>query len=263
MFSGEVVPAPVDPFDKAVSQAIAGIDAGTIFYSEGLDSLRAALVLAPETPLEDAIQAVYVVQLGLAESLGALAPAEVPVQFQWPDRIKVNGAVCACVRFAADVSAPRAQPNWLVIGIEVAFMPSSDEPGEHPDQTCLYEEGCGDIAPMALLESWSKHTLWWLTCFMDSGFERVHREWRARCDSLGDRVDQPKTGLLVGLDDKGRMLLRHGGITETLSLIDFAEPAARTLGAMTPSTGKPSAEKHHAKSPRAEKMSTDDTRGSL
>ncbi|MBS3804435.1 MAG: biotin/lipoate--protein ligase family protein [Oleiphilaceae bacterium] len=223
LFTGEAVPRHMDPFDKAVSQAIAGVDSGTLFYSEAGDILRAALVLAPETPLEEAIQAVYVAQIGLAESLGALAPPEVPVHFQWPDRIKVNGAVCGGVRFAADVSDPQAQPGWLVIGIEVPFIPVSDEPGNNPNQTCLLDEGCSDIEPMELLESWSKHTLLWLTYLMDSGFERVHNNWRPRCDSLGKTISQPKPGLFVGLDEKGRMLLRQDGMTETVSLIEFAE----------------------------------------
>ncbi|MEC7376476.1 MAG: biotin/lipoate--protein ligase family protein, partial [Pseudomonadota bacterium] len=175
------------------------------------------------TPLEEAIQAVYVAQIGLAESLGALAPPEVPVQFDWPDRIKVNGALCGSVRFAADVSDPKAMPNWLVIGIAVPFTHPGGEPGETPDQTCLYEEGCVEITPMALLESWSKHTLLWLTYFLDSGFERVHNEWRPRCDAIGKRIEQPRAGLFVGLDEKGRMLVRQDVMTETVSLIEFAE----------------------------------------
>ena len=223
LFTGERVPNQTDPFDKAVSRAIAGVDSGTIFYSDAVDVLRAALVLAPETSLEEAVQVVYVAQIGLAESLGALAPPEVPVFFQWPDRIKVNGAVCGGVRFAADVSDPRAHPNWLVIGIDVPFLPVGGEPGETPNQTCLHEEGCVEITPMALLESWSKHTLLWLTYFMDSGFERIHNEWRPRCDTLGKMIDLPKPGLFVGLDEKGRMLLRQDVMTETVSLIEFAE----------------------------------------
>tara|TARA_Y100001973_G_scaffold89961_1_gene136899 strand:+ start:217 stop:921 length:705 start_codon:yes stop_codon:yes gene_type:complete len=223
LLTGEVVPRHTDPFDKAVSRAIAGVDSGTIFYSQGEDTLRAALVLAPETPLEEAIQAVYVAQIGLAESLGALAPPEVPVHFQWPDRIKVNGAVCGGVRFAADVSDPKAYPNWLVIGIHVPFTMTGNEPGETPDETCLREEGCVDLTPMVLLESWSKHTLLWLTYFLDSGFERVHADWRPRCDTLGMQINYPRQGLFVGLDDKGRMLLREDVMTETVSLIEFAE----------------------------------------
>ncbi len=223
LLSGRVVPKNTDPFDKAVSQAIAGVDSGTIFYSEAGDTLRAALVLAPETPLEEAIQAVYVAQIGLAESLGALAPPEVPVFFQWPNRIKVNGAVCGGVRYAADVSDPKAPPSWLVIGIDVPFIPVSDEPGNNPNETCLLEEGCSEVEPMALLESWAKHTLLWLTYFMDSGFERVHNEWRPRCDTLGKMIDQPRPGVFVGLDEKGRMLLRQDVMTETVSLIEFAE----------------------------------------
>ena len=223
LLTGEAVPRHMDPFDKAVSQAIAGVDSGTVFYSEAGDVLRAALVLAPETPLEEAIQAVYVAQIGLAESLGALAPPEVPVFFQWPNRIKVNGALCGSVRYAVDVSDPRAHPTWLVIGIEVPFIPAHDEPGKNPDETCLLEEGCGDVQPMALLESWAKHTLLWLTYFMESGFERVHKEWRPRCDDLGKEISHPRPGLFVGLDEKGRMLLRQDVMTETVSLIEFAE----------------------------------------
>jgi len=223
LLSGEVVPRNMDPFEKAVSRAIAGVDSGTVFYSEAGDTLRAALVLAPETPLEEAIQAVYVAQIGLAESLGALAPPEVPVHFLWPDRIKVNGAVCGKVRFAADVSDPDEQPNWLVVGIELPFIPQGDDPGANPNETCLLEEGCSDVTPMALLESWSRHTLLWLTYLLDEGAERIHKEWRPRCDTLGEQVETPKPGVFVGLDEKGRMLLRDGPMTETISLIQFAE----------------------------------------
>lgn len=223
LFTGEAVPKHTDPFEKAVSRAIAGIDSGTLFYSEDADTLRAALVLAPETALEEAIQVVYVAQVGLAESLGALAPPEVPVHFEWPDRIKVNGAVCGRVRYATDVTEAAAKPNWLVIGIEVSFIPETDNPGANPHQTCLYEEGCGEVEPMALLESWSKHTLLWLTYFLDSGFEKVHNEWRPRCDTLGKEIESPAAGVFVGLDEKGRMLLRQGPMTETLSLISYAE----------------------------------------
>ncbi|TGN39160.1 biotin/lipoate--protein ligase family protein [Marinobacter confluentis] len=223
LLAGEVVPNNMDPFEKAVSRAIAGVDSGTVFYSEAGDNLRAALVLAPETPLEQAIQAVYVAQIGLAESLGALAPPEVPVHFQWPDRIKVNGAICGKIRYAADVSDPGAEPKWLVVGIEIPFIPHGDDPGANPNETCLLEEGCSEVTPMALLESWSKHTLLWLTYFLDDGAERVHREWRPRCDTLGETVEKPKHGVFVGLDEKGRMLLRDGPMTETISLIQFAE----------------------------------------
>jgi hypothetical protein len=36
-------------------------------------------------------------------------------------------------------------------------------------------------------------------------------------------IDLPKPGLFVGLDEKGRMLLRQDVMTETVSLIEFAE----------------------------------------
>ncbi|QGG79270.1 hypothetical protein GH975_01300 [Litorivicinus lipolyticus] len=225
LLRGEAVKPGVDPFAKAISRAVAGVDSGSIFYSEAIDCLKAALVLAPEGNLTEAMQAVYVAQIGLAESLGALAPPEVPIHFVWPDRIKVNGALCGRVRFAAETTEADSNPNWLVIGIDVPFLNTRTEPGATPDQTTLHDEGCGEVTPMALLESWSKHTLLWLTYYINSGFERVHNEWRPRCDTLGHDTEYPLSGTLVGLDEDGHMLMRQGGMTQTLSLIDYAEPA--------------------------------------
>lgn len=141
----------------------------------------------------------------------------------WPDRIKVNGALCGKLRFAAETDDADSHPNWLVVGIEIPFLSQVDEPGKIPNQTTLYEEGCSEITPMALLESWAKHTLLWLTYYLDGGFERVHKEWRPRCDSIGENIEQPQPGTFVGLDETGRMLLRRDGMTHTLSLIDFME----------------------------------------
>ncbi len=225
LLTGENVTAGTDPFDKAVSQAVAGVDSGTVFYSSAADTLKAALVLAPESDLETALQAVYVAQVGLAESLGALAPPETPIHFVWPNRIKVNAALCGTLRYAAETTTPGSHPNWLVIGIEIPFIPATDDPGLNPEQTCLHAEGCGEVEPMALLESWSKHTLLWLTKYLDDGFEKVHSEWRPRCDTLGQEIETPRAGVFTGLDEMGRMLLRKDGMTETLSLIEFAENA--------------------------------------
>lgn len=225
LLSGHPVAAAVSPFDKAISQAIAGVDSGSIFYSQAVDRLQAALVLAPEMPLKSAIQAVYVAQVGLAESLGALAPPEVPVHFQWPNRIKVNGARCGTLRWACSTQNSDDEPLWIVIGIDVPFVALSNSPGETPDQTTLHDEGCVEFTPMALLESWSKHTLLWLTHFLDEGFEKIHKEWRPRCDTIGEEISSPKPGLFVGLDEHGQMLLRNDGMTEALSLIDYSENA--------------------------------------
>lgn len=225
LLTGLPVAAQVNPFDKAVSEAVKGIDSGSLFYAQAEDSLRAALVLAPETSLEDALAAVYVAQIGLAESIGALAPPETPVHFAWPDRIKINGAICGQVKFAAETREPDSHPQWLVVGIDIPFASRGGEPGQTPNQTCLYEEGCGDVHPMNLLESWSKHTLLWLTHWLDEGFEKVHKEWRPRCDTLGETISYPREGVFVGLDEQGRMLLRVGAMTDTLSLTEFTETA--------------------------------------
>jgi len=224
LLKGERVPMHVDPFVKAMTQAIAGIDSGTIFWSENIETLKAALVLAPETKLADALQTLYVAQIGLAEALGALAPPEVPVQFVWPDRIKINGAFCGRFRMAAESIDPESEPNWLILGFELPFvMQTSGDPGEHPDETALYEEGCVEVSPTALLESWSRHTLVWLNRYLADGFAPIHEAWRGRCIGLGDHVTYPRDGVFAGIDDQGNQLLRDGPMTTVVRLSDFLE----------------------------------------
>ena len=224
LLKGERVPVHGDHFVKAMTQAIAGIDSGTIYWSEDIETLKAAIVLAPETSLEEALQAYYVVQIGIAEALGALAPPEVPVQFVWPDRIKVNGAFCGRLRIAAETTAPDSHPNWLIIGFEIPFASTSTvDPGERPNETALYEEGCVEISPTGLLESWSRHTLVWLNRYLADGFTPVHEAWRGRCIGLGEQITYPREGLFTGVDDRGNMLLRDGAITTIISLSDYLE----------------------------------------
>lgn len=224
MFRGEALRADMDPFTKAISSAMRGIDPGLIVWSEDTTTARAALVLAPEEPLKSAIGVVFAAALGLSDSLGALAPPEVAVHFVWPDRVKINGALCGHLSAAASTADADKEPNWVVVGIDVPLLPIRDnEPGSTPDQTTLAEEGCGEITVAELISSWSRHTLVWINRYVDDGMGPLHRAWRSKCDSIGEVIETPNPGVFMGLDELGGMLLKDASGTHSFPLTKILE----------------------------------------
>ena len=204
-----------DPF-MAACEAAEGADPGTVFYAPDEAVMRAAILLAPETPLSQAISVSFAVSLGLNDALGTLAPPEVGVHFVWPDRFRVNGGLCGRMRAAASTDDPAAEPDWLVIGIEVPVMAQDlDEPGANPDETCLYEEGCAEVTAPDLIEAWARHTMNWLHVYMTDGFEPLHREWLGKADGRED-------GTFIGLDEWGGLIAKKGDDT-------FITPLTRLL----------------------------------
>ncbi|MEE2775005.1 MAG: biotin/lipoate--protein ligase family protein [Pseudomonadota bacterium] len=224
LFRGMALPEFGDPFSKAIAAAMSNEDPGLIVYSEDASNLNAAITLAPEMPLEKSAGAIFVVLLGFADSLGSLAPPEVAVHFVWPDIIKINGAKCGKLKFQASTKEHSKEPDWLVIGLSVPFIADKDwDPGSSPNETVLMHEGCIDLTPLMLLESWSKHSLVWMNRFLDEGFKPIHRAWCEKCDSIGEPVKYPKTGKFMGLDELGNMILRTDKTTRTLKIMDFQD----------------------------------------
>ncbi len=228
LFEGVAVEGGLDPFEKAVSMAALGCDSGTITHRVSLDQLSAAIVLAPESPLQDAMIMVIAAGLGFGDALGSLAPPEVGVHLVWPGGIRVNGAICGSFKAASSTSDPKAEPDWLVIGLTIPLMPSADtEGGDDPDRTTLFEEGCAEVDPTHLLESWSRHMLVWVNRYLDDGAAPLLSDWRARAHGLGEDVTldlkEPLSGTFVGLDERGSMMLRSGEETQLLPLTCLLE----------------------------------------
>ncbi len=227
LFHGQAVAGVIDPFAKACAQAALGCDAGLIVYNIGTDRLAAAIVFAPEVPLEDAMAMLPACGVGFQNALGSLAPPEVGVHLTWDGGILVNGAECGHLRIAAATSDPAAEPDWLVVGLDVPLIPEDpDAPGAAPGRTSLFEEGCVDVSPLHLLESWSRHTLVWINRWSDEGARPLHEEWRGLARDIGEDVeldhhDGLLRGTFVGIDERFGMLLRNGGETRLLPLSDL------------------------------------------
>lgn len=226
LLRGEEAPPGADPLRRAVAVAAGGTDPGLIVWQVGAGRLSAAVVLAPEQPLAQAMGAAFAVALGLGDALGALAPPEVSVHYEWPGGFRVNGARCGRMRTRASTADPAAEPDWLAIGIEVPFLPAAEaaEPGLTPDETCLAEEGCVGIEPVPLLESWSRHMLVWFNRLEHDGFAPLHAAWRERGWRLGKALADDAT--FVGLDELGGQLLRNGDRVDLRPLTTLLETDA-------------------------------------
>jgi biotin-(acetyl-CoA carboxylase) ligase len=224
LMSGHAVDTGIDPFEKACAMAALGCDAGLVVHNLTADRLAAALVMAPEVPLEEAMTMLPACAVGFQNALGALGPPELAVHLEWDGGIRVNAARCGRLRVMAGTEDPAALPGWLVVGLDVPLMAVSGRPGDAPDQTALYEEGCADLDSLALLESWARHTLVWITRWEEDGGRALHREWRGLAHGLGEHVSRDGlTGTFLGVDERFGMLLRDAQGTHLIPLSSVLE----------------------------------------
>lgn len=224
LMQGHAVDAGIDPFEKACAMAALGCDAGTIVYSVGVNRVAAALAMAPEVPLEEAMAMLPTCGVGFQNALGALAPPEVAVHLEWAGGLRVNGASCGRMRAMAGSNDPKEMPGWLVVGFELPLVLLSAAPGDQPDQTALYEEGCADVDPTQLLESWARHTLVWINRWESEGSRPLHAEWRGLAHDMGEEVEiNGQTGTFLGVDENFGMLLRSGETTDLIPLSSVLE----------------------------------------
>ena len=219
------------PFDAACASASTGQD-GDFFWSDRPDRLDCAILLHPELPAARAGLVAHTAMVGLGDAIGALAPPAVAVEFGWPDRLYVNGAIAGGIRVAtADTADSTAIPSWQVLGMTVAIHGdrADPSPGSRPEVTTLFDEGAVDITAVSLAESLSRHLLAWVHRWHEDGFAPVSDSWLGR--AVGYRQDiawalpaGPVSGRFVGLDDDGGLLL--GGTASDFTTIPLG-PALR------------------------------------
>jgi biotin-(acetyl-CoA carboxylase) ligase len=222
LMSGEEV-GP-DVLQEAQMRALKGVEAGRVCYHLGADSFAAAMIFAPDVALEEAMAMLPLCAVGFQNALGALAPPEVAVHLGWDGTLRVNGARCGRFEVAAATQAPEAVPDWLVVGVSVPLWPATDRPGDTPDETALYAEGCADVSAPALVEAWARHTMAWIARWEDEGLAPVHAEWRGLAHGIGEDITRGAwSGTFLGVDERFGMLLRDGRTTHLIPLTALLE----------------------------------------
>ncbi|UTH49435.1 DUF4444 domain-containing protein [Loktanella salsilacus] len=215
-----------DPLALACNAAQGGTEAGLVIHDAGPDSLRAAVVFAPEVPLREAAIMLPLCGLGFQNALGVLAPPVVAIHLGWDGAIYVNGGRCGQLTMIASTDDPDAVPDWLVIGLHLDLTPLADDGGTDPDRTALYAEGCGDVAAPDLLAAWLRHSLSWLDTWDNQGTAPLHREWSGLVHGLNETVTLAgQTGTLLGTDEHLNALLKSGDTTTLIPLTRLLKDA--------------------------------------
>ena len=122
LFRGKALPLKKSTFHNAIEEAKKNIDPGLILYNEDIGELNASIILAPDIKLKQALGMILVNQMGVADSLGSLGPPELAIHFNWPNRIRVNGAYCGYTFYQASTKFEEEIPEWLVLGINIPFL---------------------------------------------------------------------------------------------------------------------------------------------
>ena len=222
----------VDLGSEARRMAVEGADDGTLLWVTRDDKLDCAVILHPDEPLERAVLVTYVAMLGLNDGLGIVVPAMTEVTFRWPTRIDANGAGAGAIGIDLPKGAALGSvPDWLVVYVTVAVAPpvgSHAEPrGPSLDKgvTTLREEGCADVTPADVLETFSRHFLTWVNRWQDDGFELIRARWLHHAPAHGKTIDidvrgGKVTGTFVGIDDDGALILDSEGASRRVDLRD-------------------------------------------
>lgn len=215
-----------DAFGHA--RAIAGASgAGTLVYVGRFDLAEFAVVLEPTEPLRTARRAFQAGMVALTDALRGYAPPNKPVTIDWPDAIRIDGALVGGGRLgwpdAADEDAP---PSWLVFGAMIRTVAMGDGgAGVHPLASALDQEGFGDAGAVQVTESFARHLMMAVDAWQVDGFDGVAREYL-------DRLARERQ-VMCRLADDGDLLVRRIGteqverhnLVKALAMPSWFDPA--------------------------------------
>lgn len=222
---GTDVTGAASPLNAACDMAAGGCEAGQLLFSLDKDHLQAALVFAPEVPLSQAAAMLPLCAVAFQTALGSLAPPELAVHLDWDGGLRLNGARCGKLGIAAPGEDPQVIPDWLVVTLTLPLWPPSDiDPGTTPDTTALFAEGCTDVSPQELLETWARHVLNWVAHWETDGTQRLRENWRGLAWGIGEPLNhQGKHGVFEDVDDAFALILRSDQDTVRLPLTSLLE----------------------------------------
>jgi len=223
LLQAEAVGQGSDVHTKAVARAAAGA-VGLVCYSSRTDMLDMAVTLAPEVPAAQAAQMHHALMIAIGDAIGAAAPPEVSVGYQFPGTLLLNRGVAGYVRVSmAPASGDDSLPAWMVAGLRLRIA-ADDRPRSleyRMANSSLEEEGAGFISRTRLLESCCRHFLVWLHRWEGEGFRPLHDLWVKRVDKEAVLMTRDgQNAEWIGLDEEGCGLVKTGGKAQVISLLD-------------------------------------------
>jgi len=192
-----------DAFAHAKEHA-SQLGAGTLVFVGRFDLSEFAVVLEPDEPLMTARRAFYAGMCALADTLAAHAPPEKPIEFVWPDAIRVDGGVVGGGQFAWSEGPDDQPPEWMVFGAMIRTVSMADgDPGLRPLASALEEEGFDGLGSGQIAESFARHLMTAVDRWQERGFDAIARDYLSRVT--------PEKGISRSIADNGDLLIRRIG----------------------------------------------------
>ena len=191
-----------DAFAHAVAIA-ADAGAGTLVHVGRFDLAEFAVVLEPEEALQSARRAFYAGMSALADALAVRAPPEKPIDFGWPDAIRVDGGLVGGGRLAWPAATEEHDmPSWLVFGAMIRTVAMGEEqPDLRPLGASLEQEGFDDLDSGRLVESFARHLMVAIDAWQEHGFGAIAKTYLARLS--------PEQGVRRDIAENGDLMLRR------------------------------------------------------
>ena len=148
-----------------------------------------AVVLEPETALDEARRAFIIGMAALGDALAAHCPPERDVRFAWPGEVILDTCRIGGMRLAVAPETTESEvPAWMALGVElIADRDHLDRPGDHPQSVSLKEEEFTD--PLAVLESFASYLMLNFDRWEHQGFASVADRYKARLTEPGGISD--------------------------------------------------------------------------
>jgi hypothetical protein len=206
--------------------------AGTLVWVRRYDLAEFAVVLEPEEPLALARRVFYVGMNALADVLSAHAPPAREVTFDWPDALRVDGALVGGGRLGWPAAAAESDvPPWLVFaGTVRTLVIRAGEPGLRPLLGSLEEAGFTEIDTGEIVAGFSRHLMAGLHGWAEANLPPVAERWLDRLAS--------DPGTRARLADNGDLLVFQGTGPEPTLRRDMVRALAAPSW-LDPATGTP------------------------
>ena len=214
LFTGHSLDVELDPLIWTKEQVQGGkLGAGDFVWSNDLNNLRFTLVLEPEVDHAKCAEILFVTMVGFGDAVGALVLPENSVTYRWPNQILLNDARIGSTDLLISNNLVNDIPSWLIVSLTARIFPDpkAGEPGENPDYTTFWDEGCGELTRNSLLESISRHVLACIHNWSEDGFKSVHEQYCGRFCRIQKLVSELNViEEFVGLDESGNAILKNG-----------------------------------------------------
>jgi biotin-(acetyl-CoA carboxylase) ligase len=170
-----------DAFGHARANA-AELGAGALVFAGRFDVAEFAVVLETDERLTAARRTFCAGMVALYDAIASLAPPQKLIAIEWPDAIRVNGALVGGGRLAWPSGADEyAAPEWLVFGASIRTASvSKNEPDVDPPTTTLEAQGFDDPRPKRLVEKFARHLLAADDRLQEIGFAAVAKAYVSR-----------------------------------------------------------------------------------